>query len=370
MRFYCIVATLSLLLFTHWLVLSPDETSSRMLSSLPRVFIDGSNIYNPTGGPEALVQLALALYTVLPHQAYIVSYKDTAIHWNVVDAIKKIMDNKTHYTEFIHPQFIFEYPPLASVPLGVVDDMIADDILILPEIWPCPEELVAKGIKVYMWVLGATPEAMKLSTSSCSILSHNFWLSRNFGVSVPATSILRPYITPSLLPQSPIDLSKKEDLILIDNDSPQDIVDSVLDFCDMFTCTAIVLRGFTREQLLPLYGRAKVVIDWCMRGTERMPVEAVLHGALLVSSACQCVQDRQDFPIPQRNIITSDGMSLDLLPGVLERVLLHYHDEYADYEQMRELYGRVVTSMSLQDEVLSWYNYHISAPSSTTHHYH
>jgi hypothetical protein len=363
--------TMIFLLFLWWLIpadnflsmsstdmhLQQKSLSSAELLSSPRVFIDGSNMYNPTGGPEALIQLSLAFFSFLPHQTQILPYKDIAVHWNILDSVKYLMGDKTHhFTEFIHPRFQSEYPQSARIPIAHARDMVAGDILILPEIWPCPENLVADGISVHIWVLGASEHMLsKLSKSNCSILSHNYWLSHNLGVNIPSTSVLRPYVASSVLPKTQTTLAMKRDLILIDNDSPLDVVDSIFHFCEDFGCTAVVVKDFTQPQLLLLYEKAKIVIDWCMRGNERMPIEAVLHGALLITSDCECAQDQRDFPIPQQNIVPHIAAYRPFLETTMHRLLTKYSEGSEGYEHMREMYGRSVSAMSLVEETRNWY---------------
>lgn len=124
-----------------------------------------------------------------------------------------------------------------------------------------------------------------------------------------------------------------ENLILIDNDTPGNVVDKVKEICDVILCKTIFVSGFSRDDLVSLYLQAKVVLDWCMRGSERMPIEAVLRGVVLVTSDCQSVQDQRDFPIPKRNIV-----DLNSLQSALQRILSNFISEQNDYHMMRNLY--------------------------------
>ena len=329
-----------------------------------RIFVDASYTI-PTGGPEALLQLTLVFNKLFPQQTYIIPYReDIASSWNVLsDTFKYTVSGKSHFSEFtLHPQFKSEYPLASQIPIGHLPDIVAGDILILPEIFPCPKTLVAKGILVYIWILGANQQKMTqlVRSGECSLLSHNYWLSQNMGAHIPASSILRPYLSPSLLPHTPLlhSLALKEDFILIDNDTPSTVVETIFTFCVEFPCTPVVAKGFTRPHLLGLYARAKVVVDWCMRGSERMPIEAVVHGAILISSSCGCIQDHRDFPIPPRNIIPQGAEAEHklLLKSTLARVLRGYYGEELEaYAGMRELYGRNLTVQSLEEEVRVWY---------------
>jgi hypothetical protein len=125
-------------------------------------------------------------------------------------------------------------------------------------------------------------------------------------------------------------LKKKGNLILIDDDTPAHVKDAIFDHCVQLGCEAILLvKGFKQTDLLALYDRAKIVLDWCMVGSERMPIEAGLRGALMVSSPYFCVQDSSDFPIPNRNICT--------LKEAVSRIFHNYEQEVAEYEVFREL---------------------------------
>ena len=73
---------------------------------------------------------------------------------------------------------------------------------------------------------------------------------------------------------------------------------------------AIVVKGYKRSELPKLFRSAKVVVDWCMRGSERMPIEAVLNGALLLTSNCQSATDRRDYPLPPVGVVNSVKMKV------------------------------------------------------------
>lgn len=363
-----------------WWLISSQELLQRLRvtafaltsadSSPKRVFIDGSNMYNPSGGPEALLQLSRAFHAFLPQSTFIIVYKDNSINWNVVKFFKYIMGDKSHLTESKHPQFKAEYHDTNDIPLARRSDLKAGDILIIPEIFPCPGDLLARGVEVYMWILGANEKALAaISHSCCEVLSHNYWLSQHLGINISATSVLRPYITPSLVAHAQSSVNTKEDVVLIDNDSPALIIHAVKSVCHEISCTAILVKGFTRKELSTLYKRAKVVIDWCMRGNERMPIEAVLNGALLLSSDCESIQDERDFPVPRRNILPaslSDPSAASGTPSALhsslktalERLIKNYHSEFASYEPMRVLHGRNISAHSLEKQAYDWYYTH------------
>ena len=333
--------------------LSMEEKYSQLS---PRVFIDGSNMYNPTGGPEALIQLTLAFNSLLPNCTRIIPYRDdTSSLFDIVSIIKAKMGNRSRFKEFINIQFQNEYPEVANVPIGHVADMTRGDILILPEIFSCPESLLAKGINVYIWVLRADEDKLfRLKQSGCLVVSHNHWISNILKLDGIANDIFTPYISPSLIPRKRLDLSLKEDLLLIDNDTPEYIVSLLDDICVSLGCEAVVVDGYKRVDLLVLYKKAKIVVDWCMLGTERMPIEAVLNGAILITSECGCGQEVLDFPIPPENFVSQINVSTFKLRDVVTRAMTHYEDEYGKYKNIRQLYEKNISALSLRNEVKMW----------------
>ena len=73
-----------------------------------------------------------------------------------------------------------------------------------------------------------------------------------------------------------------------------------------------------------------------MVGTERMPVEAVLCGAVLLTSACRKGggADPRDFPLPAQNVLDD----LSQLPVAIDRVLSNFKEEQQAMARMIALY--------------------------------
>jgi hypothetical protein len=236
-------------------------------------------------------------------------------------------------------------------------DLQVGDMLILPEVKQCPVVLIKKGVHVYNWhlALGWKPDlASKMEKSKqrgCKVVSHNFYIGAL--EKLPRENILRPFISPSMVvpKEEIVPLEKKENLILIDDDTPAHVKDAIFDHCVHLGCEAILVKGFKQTDLPALYDRAKIVLDWCMVGSERMPIEAGLRGALLVSSPCFCVQDPRDFPIPKRNIVKNEN---DALKEAMNRIFNNYEQEFAEYEEFRELY-RTLGLKTLAAEAEAFY---------------
>lgn len=297
----------------------PISLHSKLPSPKRRVVIDGKSLYYFSGGPEAMIQLCLSFKAFLP-EGY--------LFW--LDANEP------------NTQFHAAYNSSRSIPVIHSEDLIAGDILILPEIQPCPKDLVEKGVQVYIWLLAHKPDRGRLA-NGCKMFSHNFWLAGNHDstppdmapVEIPTDWVVRPYVSETLKPRDWNSSDKKENLVLIDNDSPDEIRAAVEGFCQELGCNATVVIHFQRSALPDLFDRAKIVIDWCMRGSERMPLESSLRGAILVTSPCQCGSDFRDYPIPQRNVVSDAG---DALKDAMKRILTNWEKEYEDNARFRQLY--------------------------------
>eukprot|EP00541_Cyclophora_tenuis_P018251 CAMPEP_0116544046 /NCGR_PEP_ID=MMETSP0397-20121206/1901_1 /TAXON_ID=216820 /ORGANISM="Cyclophora tenuis, Strain ECT3854" /LENGTH=128 /DNA_ID=CAMNT_0004068217 /DNA_START=790 /DNA_END=1176 /DNA_ORIENTATION=- len=99
------------------------------------------------------------------------------------------------------------------------------------------------------------------------------------------------------------------------------------------------MKGFNQSQLIDFYERAKIIAAFCMRGSERTPIEAVLRGVVLITNSCQSAEDERDFPVPKNNFVhPSMGNTIET---ITERVLNNFSSEQAKYGKMRALYLKV-----------------------------
>ncbi|KAK3252072.1 hypothetical protein CYMTET_38630 [Cymbomonas tetramitiformis] len=122
--------------------------------------------------------------------------------------------------------------------------------------------------------------------SGCAYIAHNFWLSHHADVNLTRDSVIRPYISPSMVASAHRASVKMGDaqarkLVLLDDDNPEEIISYVDRCCVALGCKALVVQGYARSELPELYTKSAVVVDWCMRGSVRMPLEAALHGFIL-----------------------------------------------------------------------------------------
>lgn len=94
----------------------------------------------------------------------------------------------------------------------------------------------------------------------------------------------------------------------------------------------------TTEEVLNHFERAKVVLDWCQRGSERVLLESLLFGSLAITNECDSGQAFADYPIPSSFLFPEhDEPNLEeKLVEIVGDAFMHYWKYVADFEPMRK----------------------------------
>lgn len=269
------------------------------------VVIDGQGFSQPSGGIEAMIQLSIALALLLPDSIYIT--KDAAIN-NSSLANNHDRNFIVYHEKYIHAyngKLVRNVKPLKSLRPG--------DVYITSEYAPCID-LVAGVIK-YIYILSDSPVGCindHSLNSKTRYIAHNEYLRDLYHV--PKYRLIRPYLSPLI-----IDIAKKyrenitkynistnvykENHVLIDSDVPAFIHKIVKRVTLKLGGSQKVIRLLSSNQIIEQYKKAKIIVDWCMRGSERCPLEATLFGVVSVTNNCSTGSNSQDFPILQKYII-------------------------------------------------------------------
>eukprot|EP00747_Dinoflagellata_sp_TGD_P170599 gnl/TRDRNA2_/TRDRNA2_202563_c0_seq1.p1 gnl/TRDRNA2_/TRDRNA2_202563_c0~~gnl/TRDRNA2_/TRDRNA2_202563_c0_seq1.p1 ORF type:complete len:408 (-),score=46.05 gnl/TRDRNA2_/TRDRNA2_202563_c0_seq1:63-1286(-) len=319
-----------------------------------------------TGGTEALVQLMLAFQDI---------------------------GAPCFYTGGIAAQYMAEYRDLQARLLSV-HDWNPDDIVIVPEVDNCIK--LESGGWPYIWLLAKE----NFGPDACKRISHNHFLANLAGLREIET--LTPYVTPSIVMHAKLTtglqqngsfedlqslLTLKEDLVLIDDDAgiPEEIPSHANDsksdsrlnreiiselhvshpkihvvrtssLEDKETAKMYLTRdplgkivtGLSRDDVNKLMVKAKVVVDLCMRGSERLLLEAALHGAVAITNFCDTGSDEIDVPLSHDHKINSRQ---ELYHAVL-KAIRDYPSEVMDKGQvaLRKRYGSDIARASLATE--------------------
>ena len=313
-----------------------------------RVIIDTDYAFMDTGGTEAMVQLAAAVASLCPNA----TYRGFRAGRYVINA-----------DGLLHPRLTAVYPEVARLPrLSHTDDLRRGDVVVVTETRQCDEVIVRQGAAWYLWVLSARARKRnwRALQKGCRLVSHNSYLAHDTraGVTLPHRFRLHPYITPTTASfcRSAVRPPARR-LVLIDSDVPADVEARVGDACARHGCSSVRVVNRTRSEVAQLLAAADVVIDWCMVGSERMPIEAVLCGAVMLTNECMGGADKEDFPIPRRNVLPA-ATAIDELPGALARILANLPRERLSYTRMRQLYTTEITPAGLRREAANFLEAH------------
>ncbi|KAJ9451910.1 putative transmembrane protein [Diplonema papillatum] len=196
---------------------------------------------------------------------------------------------------------------------------MAEDVFIETETWPCKNDMpYHRGMgRQVQWHLTVWP---KKAREACTVAAHTHFIAKEY-MAVSVRSVMYPYISPHIHElsdkndRSPL---KKEDLVLYDADSgltDKDFAQSPTRF------RAVMAKGLKPEHLYDLYARAKVCIDLRLPGAERFVYESSLFGCCVVVDDDQNGSDEVDLPIPGRfRVPAGDKAALnDRIQEVLKR---------------------------------------------------
>ena len=327
-----------------------------------------------TGGPEALLQLYLALKRSTATNDY---WQVKAIGDAPVQIYKEEYgSDRTKYgwsNDVLYPDA----------------DVSPDSIVVVPEIRACADVKERFPTStIFIWLLQGGPVTGRVLAEGCNVLSHNFYIGRPYtgnprwfqqddmyiDLDLPDGYILTPYVTPSIVKEALAYTgmlssgrlyvhsfeSAKEDIIIIDSDAL--IIRDVRHYETLKYLVKSSIPGvrfekasdMSRRELIELMKRAKVVYDDCMVGSERVPMEASLFGALLVTDWCNVGSSFADIPSPLKIDFASSAGSKDAyvqaLAATFVRALENYDSLLPAFAPMRLLYSRL-NERSLTAEV-------------------
>lgn len=253
-----------------------------------RVVVDGRDLHNPTGGPEALLQLSLAFRDVLG-----------ARH------VRLLCDGRsTPYA----PRFLAGYDSLVT---ECVREPRAGDLLVVPHVRACLPRHLAKGVLVLRYWLAsgsydewAARRANQWQRSPCSgeLVHSEAGAARVSKWAGCTPLIVHPYLSPAVVAQaaqaagslddvgggpratdSAALLRGKRNVAVLNHDLRKLSGGAMLELINASARaaggTVVLADGLEQTELVSLYRVAKAVVAWCMHGAERIPLEASLFGA-------------------------------------------------------------------------------------------
>ena len=170
-----------------------------------------------------------------------------------------------------------------------------------------------RGVFVVAWLVGQTSADLSVALNPMAL---HLCLDHYFGqvyhclpraqLSVPMSA--RFHDQAVVLRHHP-----KENLVLLDNDNSHNPVRMEELQALAPDIEFVVLQGYTRDEVVDLYSRAKLAIDLYVPGAERMVFEASLFGCMVGVAANGNGRDRYDFPVPAKAILPAVPTSADVV---------------------------------------------------------
>ena len=270
------------------------------------IVVDSRWFGDPPGGVEAMIQLSIAMAAATSRQqVFVTGFGGLTYH----DKWKRAYGDKL------------------ITQIRSISDMKKGDILFFNEGMGCEHMgKVPDGVAVYIYVLAAYRGC---KSSDMHFISHNHYLINFENLRLPKERLIHPYLGESLIGMAHqrglqhdgsivyskmTYRSKKRNLVLVDSDVPESIKRIIGEVSKSLGGESLVLAGLNQEDLIDAYESAKIVTDWCMRGSERCILEASLFGALVTVNHCETGLDFHDMPISAQFILNhtnSDGHDSD-----------------------------------------------------------
>lgn len=316
--------------------------SSAFLFAMPanhRVIYVGKR----SGGPEALVQLHLAL-----------------LHWNFTSTLET---RRRQVGKSLLPYFREVYAK-EFVRFGVRMHKNADykeflasaasnDLIILTETWPCRRDVRFdrnSGARQLQYHLTAQDRKFTYDVShyyipdaypeECTALTHTHFMTNTYMNQSPKAT-LYPYVSPNIAAAS-----QQKFLVSVDSQMPARTVilydgDAAFDPLQIkpeFRQYLVKAASINPHRLHKLFEVVLCVIDFGMPGAERLVLEASLFGAIVVISDELNGADQLDFPIPERFRLHGrdyDRINIIIAELITLRANGHLHKVVAEFDRFR-----------------------------------
>lgn len=286
------------------------------------------------GGVEALIQLSIALSEAVSDR-------------------NQLFVTNTNY----HQKWEAHYGPNLIRYQKSLVSLKKDDIYIVSEGMGCQPE-IPEGVIVFVYVLASY---LGCHEKGIRFIAHNFHLANFQGLRLPRERVIHPYVSEHIIERamnraglqhdgsisyqrSQLKTTKKK-LVLIDNDLPEFVYRVIKKASEDAGGSYIILNELEASQLEEVYDQGMIMVDWCMRGSERCPLEAALYGAIAVTNNCDTGMDFSDFPIHgnytlsgalQAKEKTEDNVEFnEIMVSLFKHIFEHYWEIVQDFEPLR-----------------------------------
>ena len=146
---------------------------------------------------------------------------------------------------------------------------------------------------------------------------------------------LSDYINPTLFPKYPVDIKKKEDIILYNPAKGLEFTKHLIKQLPEYEFVA--LRGMSRDELNAAFDKAKLYIDFGnFPGKDRMPREAAIHDCCVITSRSGAAAYYEDVPILDKYKFDAYESNIDRIAQAIRETMKNYCMLLSDFKEYKE----------------------------------
>ncbi|KEG09573.1 hypothetical protein DQ04_05011040 [Trypanosoma grayi] len=214
---------------------------------------------------------------------------------------------------------------------------VEGDVLIATETWPClQKDHLAAGVRQMQWHLTVWPRSDR---SHCTIAGHTNYLAMSY-MNQSKLAVLYPYVSPHIVELAQTRSSwraakrrgTKNPLVLFDADvklRENDLMGRHGVVRDLKRAT-----GLAPEELYSLYGEAMAGVDLQLPGAERFVFEAVLFDVCVIVDDSLVGGCKDDVPVPEAFRVPAGDV--DALNNAIDRCISDYDTVMSEFKEMKQ----------------------------------
>lgn len=147
---------------------------------------------------------------------------------------------------------------------------------------------------------------------------------------------LSDFINLELLPKQPIDMSKKENVVLYNPKKGLKYTEMVIKHLPQYSFVA--LQGMNRKELNDCFDKAKLYIDFgSFPGKDRLPREAVMHDCCILTGKNGASAYYEDVPISDRYKFDTIEKNIPDIVDMIHNVMRNYGSLIFDFEEYKSV---------------------------------
>ncbi|GFH52652.1 UDP-galactopyranose mutase [Chaetoceros tenuissimus] len=227
--------------------------------------------------------------------------------------------------------------------LGIsTKDLRVGDVFITSE-KSCPVDIIQNGVKVFIHQSHVPPDTSAIEKNiehGCEYITSTFHVQNSIQkVYKSQNKFSRPHV---MLPYSkqPMQedaISKTEartDSIIVQLGVSNSTISQLDKYCKEKSCQIKHVKDIKADELSTAFAKSKLIVQECIYGRDKLLMDAILAGMLLVTSDCEVGGDLRDFPIPRQHKLSPKASVKD----VVSKLLYNFETEQKNLEGIRKVF--------------------------------